>query len=140
MLVIAGQGSARFGIQDPGAVGNDEFNKSSIIYGGNRDVMPPTLTYEFKSNPYEPDALGSIVPYINVLKEQLQYFYFTVGNADKFLEDDDKSGGVKIDESNIEFVDLMEISQVLNVLNPYTSNALVWGQWWENHKDIDPRC
>lgn len=139
MLVIAGQGSARFGIQDPGAVGNDEFNKSSVIYGGNRDVMPPTLTYEFKSNPYEPDGLGSIVPYINVLKEQLQYFYFTVGDVEKFPDDDAKSGGVAINEGNIEFVDLMEISQVLNIGNPYITNSTVWSQWWENNQEQDPR-
>lgn len=138
-LVIAGQGSARFGIQDPSEVGNDEFNKSSVIYGGNRDVMPPTLTYEFKNNPYEPDALGSIVPYINVLKEQLQYFYFTVGNEDKFTEDSPLSGGVMIDESNIEFVDLMEISQLLNVGNPYITQSTVWAQWWENNREKDPR-
>lgn len=138
-LVIAGQGSARFSTQDPGEVGNDEFNKQSIIYGGNRDVMPPTLTYEFKNNPYEPDAVGSLVPYINVLKEQLQYFYFTVGNADQFPGDDPKSGGVKIDDSNIQYVDLMEISQKLNVGNPYITQSTVWAQYWENNSDSDPR-
>ena len=139
-LVIAGQGSARFGIQNEAELGNEEFAKDSIIYGGNRDVMPPTLTYEYKTNPNEPDGPGSLVPYISVLKEELQYFYFTVGNREEFEGTvDAHSGGVVINEGNIDKVDLMEISQLLNVGNPYIKQSTVWAQWWDNNMDIDPR-
>lgn len=137
-LVINGQHSARFAPSEP-ETPNAKFSKSSVIYGGNADVMPPTISYEFKSNPYEPDAGGSLVPYISVLKEQLQYFYFTVGNADKFQGIDDLSGGAKINEEDIEYVDLMEISQVLNVSNPYITQSTAWAQWWDNNTDKDPR-
>ncbi len=137
-LVINGQHSARFAPKKP-EKDNAKFDTDSIIYGGNADVMPPTISYEFKSNPYEPDAGGSLVPYISVLKEQLQYFYFTVGNADKFQEIDDLSGGARINEEDIEYVDLMEISQLLNVGNPYITQSTAWSQWWDNNQDKDPR-
>lgn len=138
MLVLAGQPSARFGISDPGALKNSPgFNVSSTIMGGNRDVMPPTLMYEYKINPYEPEADGSLVPYISVLKEQLDYHYFTVGNREEFesLGDNPDSGGVNFTEDHIDKVDLMEISQKLNIQNPYIRNSTVWANYWLHAED-----
>ena len=140
MLVLAGQPSARFGISNPGALTNSPgFNVSSTIMGGNRDVMPPTLMYEYKINPNEPDSTGSLVPYISVLKEQLKYHYFTVGNREEFesLGANADSGGVDFNSAHIDKVDLMEISQKLNIQNPYIRNSTVWANYWL-HADDNP--
>ena len=140
MLVLAGQPSARFGISDPGALKNSPgFNVSSTIMGGNRDVMPPTLMYEYRINPYEPEADGSLVPYVSVLKEELDYHYFTVGNREEFegLGDNPDSGGVNFSAPHIDKVDLMEISQILNIENPYIRNSTVWSNYWL-HADNNP--
>lgn len=139
-LVLAGQPSARFGISDPGALTNSPgFNVSSTIMGGNRDVMPPTLMYEYRTNPYEPEADGSLVPYITVLKEQLDYHYFTVGNREEFegLGPNPDSGGVNFNAAHIDKVDLMEISQILNIENPYIRNSTPWSNYWL-HADDNP--
>lgn len=121
---IEGQGSARFGVRNvadlpskPTGIGD-----GIVTYGGNRDVMSPTITYEYKTNPYEPEADGSLVPYITVLKEDLVYNYYTVGGRDVFKNDtrkNESNSGLVIDYDNIDLVNLMEINYKLNAGNGY---------------------
>ena len=102
-------------------------------YGGNRDVQPPWITYEFKTNPYD-EAVGSYVPYITVLKEGLDYNYYSVGAEDpkdygeegKYSSENNlgadgsqANGGVYIGEENISDINLLEAHYGLNMINMY---------------------
>lgn len=138
--VIEGQGSARFGITSIGQLTDSPgIENGKISYGGNRDVMPPTLLYEFKTNPYEPEAKGSLVPYITVLKEQLKYYYYTVGGREDFRgSKNDKNGGVVINESNIDLVNLMEINNTLNAANPYLPKSTALSEHLIQNPELNP--
>lgn len=74
--VKEGQASARFGITDPTVL--DGATGSYVSYGGNRNVVSPKISYEFKDNKYG-EGVGSLVPYISILREELKYKYYTVG-------------------------------------------------------------
>ncbi|MBQ8298948.1 MAG: M23 family metallopeptidase [Clostridia bacterium] len=140
--VIEGQGSARFGITSVGQLTESPgIENGKVSYGGNRDVVPPMIMYEFKMNPYEPDAQGSLVPYITVLKEQLKYYYFTIGGREEFKNGplNDKNGGVVIDTNNIDLIDLMEISTLLNIGNGYLPKAKAVTNYITQNPGADPR-
>ena len=149
--IIAGQISERYGLQSikeladaKGANGEalataDEIKGLTTghdVYGGNKNVVPPILTYEFHTNQYDSDK-GSLVPYITVIKEDREYDYYTVrgvgenGGRNKY--DPNKGGayaqnpvnkdGVIIDESNIDDINLMTTYKDYNVHNYYLGSA-----------------
>lgn len=139
--VIEGQGSARFGITSVGALQSSPGVATQIVtYGGNMDVQPPTLVYEYKTNPYEPNGKGSLVPYITVLKEQLKYYYYTVGGRSTFVNGpkNDKNGGVLIDQGNIHLVNLMEVSNLLNAGNPFLPKSSALTEQIAQDPSMDP--
>ncbi len=162
LLVNAGQNSARFvdaATKSTIEGRNAAFATQNIIMGGNRDVMPPTLTYEYKINPAEPDGTGSLVPYISVLKEQLGYHYFTVGSkADRehfrALSDpgNPHSGGVNFVEGGEgmgnqegvqasaataledrgQFQTPVVLMEVSNIMNPKLKKSTAWSNYAMN--------
>ena len=135
--VIEGQGSARFGFTSPSDV--DAAGSYSSV-GGQTDCVPPTITYEFKTNPNDENA-GSLVPYVSIVKEQFKYHYFTVGGENdaeghpdnnggrsKYeenqpFESSGVNGGVLINEKNIGEINLLEKNDELNVGNGYLPNS-----------------
>lgn len=148
--VLAGQPSARFGISNPADVGLEGTGYTAM--GGDLNCYPPTITYEYKTNPYE-DGVGSLVPYITVLREEFKYRYYTVGaegdstqigegntatngKRTKYqsgggFDTNEGNGGVNITADNIGDINLMEINSLLNIYNTYlpknsstTSNSL----------------
>ena len=141
--VIAGQNSARFGIQNPGLVGLDGTGYTAM--GGDLGCFPPLLTYEYKSQPYE-DGAGSLVPYITVLREENKYRYYAFENVgdnkqigegkeatNAIRQQYEKGGakstntensGVAIDSSNIGSLKLMQANMLLNMFNPYLPKSI----------------
>lgn len=127
--VIEGQASARFGFTNVGDVGLGGSNGAGYEkLGGNTKVVSPVITYEFKTNPYDEGA-GSLVPYVTVLKEALEYHYFTVGatgengGREKYgtgeYSKNTENTGVTITEANIGDINLLEINNPLNINNLY---------------------
>lgn len=143
LLVNAGQNSARFvdaKTKETIEKRNAAFNTANIVMGGNRDVMPPTLTYEYRVNPAEPDGTGSLVPYISVLKEQLGYHYFTVGSkadreAFKAMGKNPHSGGVNFVVSDTDalqengFTPPVVLMEISNILNPSIKKSKAWSNY-----------
>ncbi len=131
--VLTGQNSARFGCSAdelPSLAGT-----SHVELGGNREVMMPVLTYEFKNNPNEPDAAGSLVPYITTVKDSLVYNYYTVGgegpngarNHYESAEKDENSGGADIGGmagTRFGDINIMEVNELLNKNNKWLPNSL----------------
>ncbi|MBQ9280543.1 MAG: hypothetical protein IJ215_05850 [Clostridia bacterium] len=128
--VIEGQGSARFGFTSASAVNADPGYTS---LGGQTECVPPTISFEFKNNPYDENA-GSLVPYISIVKEAIKHHYFTVGGegdnggrpnyeeGGKYAKNDANSG-VSITQANIGDVNLVEKNDELNIHNEYFYNS-----------------
>ncbi len=124
--VLAGQVSERFGITDP-------FSEMQVEYsllGGNPNVALPIISYEFKLNTYE-DTQGSLVPYINVVRDDLVYHYYTTANRDKFAS----GKATNLAEADIE---LLEINYHLNDNNGLLPKSVDYAYDKINYQGDDP--
>ena len=124
--VLAGQVSERFGITTP----FPEMNVEKKMLGGNPNVALPIISYEFKLNTYE-DTQGSLVPYINVVRDDLVYHYYTTANRDKFA-----SG--KASNLAKEDVQLLEINYHLNDNNGLLPKSVDYAYDKINYQGDDP--
>lgn len=141
--VIEGQKSARAGFTQVSQITSNSgwagagFDTAVTVYGGNGDVMPPTLLYEYKGNPNEPTA-GSLIPYIVVLKEKIDFNYYSAGGRGHFNQTNKYNTGVLIDDSNIDLVNLVEFSNKLNAANQNLPMGSEWLKYLANTPSIDP--
>lgn len=125
--VLAGQVSERFGITTPYP---EMLTEKKKILGGNPNVALPIISYEFKLNTYE-DTQGSLVPYINVVRDDLVYHYYTTANRDKFA-----SG--KASNLAKEDVKLLEINYHLNDNNGILPKSVDYAYDKINYQGDDP--
>lgn len=80
--VISGQQSARFeDTEFLSALRSDPNIADNEKLGSNKDVVPPRLVFEFKRSSVSGEKIGSLVPYIYILKEDITYNYYSVGAA-----------------------------------------------------------
>ncbi len=89
---------------DEGATQEDGTN-----LGGNKNVSMPLITYEYKLNAYQNDK-GSLVPYINITRDDLTYHYYSTGEINNF-----KNGSeIEITDENVDEVNFLKINYALN--------------------------
>ena len=113
--------------QDSKPVNSTEIGNRNqkTILGGNRKVVPPRLVYEVASNEYE-EAANSLIPYVVIVREDVELNYFFKGIPESELESFEKMENyaasvippdiVSSNKSNIEPI---MYSPDLNRNNPY---------------------
>lgn len=116
-MIVKGQASARPVTDfdaDILAVIDNEDNKRELI-GGSPYVSRPVISYEYKLNSFE-STEGSLVPYITVVRDDIKYHYYSTGEWE-FGDGEMFSGTAKIDDSNVQNVNLIKINYQLNASN-----------------------
>ena len=116
-MIIAGQAAERPVTNfdsDILAVIDNEDTKRELI-GGTPLVSRPVISYEYKLNSFE-STEGSLVPYITVVRDDIKYHYYSTGEWE-FADGNMFSGAAKIDESNVQNVNLIKIHYGLNANN-----------------------